>query len=160
MYNRTQRLPRRMLVPAILALCWGGLLLTAEVVAQCTQGCSQTDSGTCQGSSSGRCDSCIMSTYGEPAQCSNWGGTSYFTGTAIYGSTTGNGSVTFSSVPCKKSQACLNGAQVQGSCDQWALCGYCFACNADGMGGCQQCTSGTPVTSSWAQQCNYSSCGG
>lgn len=158
MSDRKLRFPRCALALAILALCWGGLLLTAEVVAQCTQGCSTTDSGQCQGASSGQCDSCAQSLMGGPAQCGSYGGITTFKGTKIFGSTTGNGNVTFFRVSCKVTTPCLNSFLQQGGCVFGQFGG--FSCSVQGIGGCQTCTSGAPVASSWAQQCQSASCPG
>lgn len=141
----------------IAGLCLSEFVVTADVIASCSSGCSTTDSGACVGpSTGGSCGGCAQSFAGGPANCGSFGSVTSFTGTAIYGSTTGNGNNTYSAVPCKTTTACLNAGITQGTC-KFAL-GW-FVCWAAGMGGCQNCRPGAPVTTSTAQQCATASCG-
>lgn len=129
------------------------LMVANQAGAQCSQGCTGNNF-VCTGSTTGSCPGCSVS---GPASCNTYG-TTFFTGNATFGSTTGTQHITFNPTPCKQNTPCINGAPLQGSCDQYA---WWFACNLEGFGGCQQCTAGTTLTVSSYSNCTVvPGCGG
>jgi len=110
--------------------------------ANCTSGCSNTDSGACDFTGAA-CPGCTVL-----AHCS--GNFNQGSGNAAYGSTSGNGTTTTTSIVCQYTTPCVD-ALTFGSCGA-------FGCAGE-TGQCTGCTLGVKVANGNYNQCVFHACG-
>jgi hypothetical protein len=133
-------------------LSTGIVLSVASYVSalNCTQGCSTTDAGACEGSTTGGSCPCVA--------LGNCGGSqTYYSGTVTHGSVTGSTPVTFGAIPCRYTRNCNNATTVLGVCSTfWGVCQTDGGCGCAGC--CQPCKWGCSFVSATYSQCTAGTC--